>query len=461
MREQEQLFTPSPDQSGPILGGLLQRNDRVFVKKLSTNDRAWSFRPDVHQAGAYIPPPERDSGFFPRLIAKARSASRPGEAEIRECFFATEWPQHGILRESRLVHYTSKGTETHLTRLPKEAFRDLSPASYLVILPAGAGKEPGAYLCLTIDSASEEARLLEEVLSLEPDFLCGVRSPKDTLDQHRVAALSFVEQALAAFKKGKLAEFSVKYATIPPSAELAAMARKRFLDREGLTDLNPFSMERPGDAIRQISRGDEYDIFRDFQIKAKSLELVRMIVGDRAAGASIENVVTALIRDFQKVDALLLSASQQRRSRAGYSFEHHIEAMLVDGGIPFEKQAILEAKKRPDFVLPSLKLLKDKQRDRIEAVVLSAKTTLRERWKQVQREITNCDLFLATVDDSIAVNAIQDMRTLGIFLVVPETLKKSDITEYETQDNVIDFKTFFESEVATKRRPLWTKRRLA
>ena len=89
--------------------------------------------------------------------------------------------------------------------------------------------------------------------------------------------------------------------------------------------------------------------------------------------------------------------------------------------------------------------------------MLSAKTTLHERWKQVQREIGNADLFLATVDENIASNAIDDMSSIGITLVVPESLKASDTTEYKKHKSVINFKSFFEIEVKKKRMPCWKK----
>jgi len=43
----------------------------------------------------------------------------------------------------------------------------------------------------------------------------------------------------------------------------------------------------------------------------------------------------------------------------------------------------------------SLVVLKANERTFEEAMVLSAKTTLRERWKQVAMEKFNCALFLA------------------------------------------------------------------
>lgn len=101
--------------------------------------------------------------------------------------------------------------------------------------------------------------------------------------------------------------------------------------------------------------------------------------------------------------------------------------------------------------MPSLVVLKAEKRKYVEAMVLSAKTTLRERWKQVITEKLNCALFLATVDDRVSSDAIDDMNTQGIHLVVPESLKKSKETCYEKKINVITFREFFDEEISTKR----------
>lgn len=215
-------------------------------------------------------------------------------------------------------------------------------------------------------------------------------------------------------------------------------------------------MDKPGDALREISRGVEYEIFKELQSRGRALDLVRIILGDDPKAVSPEKALRAIILEYPRIDAILLSAAQQRKSRAGYSFEHHIEAMLEAGEVPFEKQVVIEAKKRPDFILPSLALYADPARiDSREALVLSAKTTLRERWKQVGTEMKNCELYLATVDENIAANAIEDMAAQGIKLVVPESLKTSDTTEYKKHSSVLSFKTFFEADIAVERWPLW------
>jgi hypothetical protein len=70
------------------------------------------------------------------------------------------------------------------------------------------------------------------------------------------------------------------------------------------------------------------------------------------------------------------------------------------------------------------------------------KTTLRERWKQVEREMSNRRLYLTTVDENIAGNAIEDMASMKITVVIPERLKKAKETEYAGYKNVITFQEF-------------------
>ena len=422
--------------------------DLIFLKKLSNNDRDWADNPDKHQAGVYVPQIERDSGFFPQLSTKDRE---PGQAEIREAFFRTEWPQTGDKKTTRLVNYTSKGVETHLTGVPRAAFSSLSPASWFVI---GRLQHDRGYLCLTIDSASEEAVLLLDAIGKTPDFSIGIIDVRQVSQAKHENILSFAEQLIRAWLSGQIDAFANGQGSIPATIELAALARGEFMNSVGLRSLDPFELEAPGDAIRTISRVIEWDLFRKFQWRERAIDLVRLLFGDQPRDLDSPTVISSLVDKIGSIDALMLSASQQRKSRAGYSFEHHIEAVLVDGRIPHQKQVILESKKRPDFVLPSLEYLRN-QTTGAAGLILSAKTTLRDRWKQVALEMKDADLFLATVDESISANSIEEMSSLGIVLVVPESLKVSDHTEYVRHDNVVDFRSFFRDEIRGTRLSSW------
>jgi hypothetical protein len=225
------------------------------------------------------------------------------------------------------------------------------------------------------------------------------------------------------------------------------MARGQFLERHGLAALNPFEIGNPGDALREISRNIEWDLFREFQRRERAVALVRIVMGDDPVTVDAAHVIRRLVDELPEIDRLMLSASQQRKSRAGYSYEHHIEAMLAGGGIPFEKQVIIEARKRPDFILPSLKFINAKKPEAETGLILSAKTTLRERWKQVEREKGKRALYLTTVDENIASNAIEDMASFGVHLVIPESLKDAKETEYEGHKNVLSFREFCDTVV--------------
>ena len=449
---QKDLFTER--EPGILLSRLLDECEFLFVKKLSLNDRDWARLPNKHQAGVYVPPRERDGGFFPPLVAKERND--PEADEIRETFFDIEWLEFDETRQARLVHYLSKGQETHMTRLPKPAFRDLAPASLIVM---GRDRD-GVYRAITLDSDGDDHEILSDILNLPPDFVSGLFTLRAVKREREEKVLTFIDEVIKAYFDGSIATLADKYGTMPATAELAATARNRFMSEQGLRSMDPFAMAKPGDAIRAINRGVEYEIFRELQMRGRAVELVRLVLGDDPKALTLEKALRSIIVEFPKIDAMLLSAAQQRKSRAGYSFEHHIEAMMIDGGVPFEKQVVIEARKRPDFILPSKALYDDAGRTNREALVLSAKTTLRERWKQVGQEMKNCDLYLATVDENIAANAIEDMASQGIVLVVPESLKNSDTTEYRKQASVISFESFFRSEIGTVRWPLWERRGL-
>lgn len=444
---QGELELNEPGIDAELISRLFDRCDRILVKKLSNNDRDWARFSNKHQAGVYVPHEQRDGGFFPDLQAKERDD--PDADEIRERFFTTIWPQFGNEeKRSRLVHYTSKGQETHLTRLPKDAFAELLPASFLIMGRIERDGQYG-YECLSIDSASEEADLLAEMLDLDADFLIGVYDPAQIKSKERERVLDFAEQVIAAWLAGQIDLFARENAAMPVTAELARMAREAFLESSGIDQINPFQMATPGDALREISRSIEWDMFRDFQRRERSVDLIRTILGDEPKQVTAPEVIRALIDQFPAVDALMLSASQQRKSRAGYSYEHHIEAMLAGGGIPFEKQVIIASRKRPDFILPSLAVFQ-KPDDAHPGLILSAKTTLRERWKQVEREKGKQELYLTTVDENVAGNAIEDMASFGVYLVIPESLKVSKTSEYEGQKNVLSFKEFCDQVVAPR-----------
>ena len=191
----------------------------------------------------------------------------------------------------------------------------------------------------------------------------------------------------------------------------------------------------------RISRDIEYTLYKRAELRQRAAQ---------AAGVLLrgQDPVTDLERGFGQLDALFLSAAQTRKSRAGRSFEQHVQRLLVDGRVRHQAQAVLGGR-RPDFVLPDVATL-NRAQDR-DTLILSLKTTLRERWKQLGLERLHAPVFLATVDDRVSTEAIADMAHIGIVLVVPESLKSSKEAVYEKQDEVITFRDFFHDQIRARR----------
>lgn len=454
MSEQRELFlTESPRVEEEAADGsplwwkiqaLAQQSDALLVKKLSRNDTSWAAEAGKHQAGFYIPRPIREAKFFPEL-----RADNPEKPHIFTAEVGVLWPQTGETTLSSMRHYSNKGPETHFTRLPKALFKGLTPASLLL---AGRFTSPVAgcgWWIVTLDSAGDEAELLETVLDLPVDFHHALFSPSSLTKTAHTAhdeLEALIDRFRFAIRNGTLGDVVREYATIPDPATIADQARQQWLQARGLTTFDPWEIEAPGDAIMEISRELEYQIYRRHELRRRAGELLSILCGT-------DDIVATVLRNYPQIDALFLSASQQRKTRAGRSFEYHIAAALRDGNIPFREQAVTGGR-RPDFVVPDLETLQlGRKRDWGGALVIAAKTTLRERWKQVSSESLHCPVFLATVDDRIPQSTIEELASLQITLVVPEGLKQSNETAYKVCSDVISFRMLFDKELAPYRCP--------
>ncbi|KAA3655571.1 MAG: EcoRII [Proteobacteria bacterium] len=415
------------------------KSQQLFVKKLARNDCSWADDPGKHQNGFYVPSEIRESGFFPEL-----KNVNPEKSHIFESSLPTVWPATGEVKRSNLKHYSNKGSEMHCTGVPKEAFADLTPASLLV---GGVLKEPlSGYIWhwfFTVDSGSDLAARIETSLDVGVSFLSGLFEPSILEGEGADELARLVAEIEEAMRSDTLADFIAAAGLMPTPEALAIQAQSRYMTKSGARSLDPFAIDSPGDALMEISRDIEFSLYKTAEMRFRAAEVIKIV-------SSGDDVVSTVVRNFGRLDALFLSASQQRKSRAGRSFENHIAKMLGDGRIAFEEQVVTGGR-RPDFVLPDLATLNNHERGSDDVLILSAKTTLRERWKQLALEKFRCGLFLATVDDRVSASAIDDMSTQGIHLVVPESLKKAKEACYAKKSNVISFREFFDDELAQKR----------
>ena len=126
------------------------------------------------------------------------------------------------------------------------------------------------------------------------------------------------------------------------------------------------------------------------------------------------------------VDAFIkfsLSVNNRRKSRAGFSFENHIVALLDAYSIKYDHTPETENKSKPDFIFPSIKLYRDTEYPAEYLTMLGAKTTAKDRWRQVLEEADRIERkHLITLEGAISENQTNEMMNRKLQLVVPKEI---------------------------------------
>jgi hypothetical protein len=153
---------------------------------------------------------------------------------------------------------------------------------------------------------------------------------------------------------------------------------------------------------------------------------------------SKEEIVHFLGTQFPTFDSFWLSLTQSRRARAGSTFEIILTLLFRRLDYPFVEQEIING--QPDFLLPSREHY---DRNAMDCIIFTAKRTLRERWRQIVTEGTRgLGFFLATIDEKISANQIEEMRRHRIYVVCSQEII-DHIPVYHREPNVINYESFF------------------
>jgi len=130
-----------------------------------------------------------------------------------------------------------------------------------------------------------------------------------------------------------------------------------------------------------------------------------------------------IVNGFQTVEEFINIANMalnRRKSRAGKSLEHHLSAIFDENTIPYKAQPTTEGNKKPDFIFPSETAYHDVNFPLDRLVFLGAKTTCKDRWRQIINEankIRNKHLF--TLQQGISAKQLDEMEAENVTLVVP------------------------------------------
>lgn len=178
---------------------------------------------------------------------------------------------------------------------------------------------------------------------------------------------------------------------------------------------------------------------RNTQSTHEMLVIIRDIFGDFSA------------RIFPYFYELGKSVTQSRRSRAGTAFEVIIQQLMIKFGYQYQDQQSLGARafkqkglgKIVDGILPNIQSYEQKRQ---KCLVVTMKTTLRERWQEVVEELQRTNvpsIHLLTLDQEISSNLLHMLENHNITLVVYKDIQQ----KHSHHNNIMSFESFFNIEV--------------
>ena len=205
-------------------------------------------------------------------------------------------------------------------------------------------------------------------------------------DKERIAINDFIESLTVDF---------------PSTIEMASAARtihNRVFNNISLTITNP-------DSILLRWTEEEFRLFR-------AIEQARYS--------------DTIFKGFKTVDDFIVFANtalNRRKTRAGKSLEYHLSAIFDKNKISYTSQCVTEGKKKPDFLFPSKEAYFDKTFSIEKICTLAAKTTCRDRWRQILNEanrLRDKNKYLCTMQQGITADQMDEMESEKVVLVVPE-----------------------------------------
>lgn len=189
---------------------------------------------------------------------------------------------------------------------------------------------------------------------------------------------------------------------LPKSHELSELARSR----------KPAApLEDPDDAL-MVWLTEEEHLFRTYE---RHLVRARLLQGFGDDGGDVDAFV-----------GFSLSVQNRRKSRVGFAFENHLGHLFKLHGLQFEKGSsknTTENRSKPDFLFPSFEAYHDDNFPEEKLFLLGAKTTCKDRWRQVLAEGDRLDIkYLVTIQAGISNSQLSEMKSKKLQLIVPKTI---------------------------------------
>lgn len=365
----------------------VQQSKAAWCRFITGNDTGAT---GSHQAGFYIP-----------KCASSLLFDTPGrKGEFKEKTVIVKW-QNDFTTESCMKYYGQKTrNEYRITRFGRDfPFLQDDNVGDLLILAKFSEEDYAGYVL----SSDEDIDEFFATFNLSPD------QTNQLID---VAGVVKPDVKIAQL----LQEFAAHFNSFPETRIMADGARDCFNRAYNIAD--EFLRDQPDDILLNWV-DTEYRLFRFMEEKVYA---------------------DIMSKPFGSIDSFVQMANEvlnRRKSRAGKSLEHHLSNIFTKNELLFEEQAVTEDNKKPDFLFPNGGCYHNLLFPADDLIVLGAKTTCKDRWRQVLTEADRVDVkYLFTLQQGISKNQLKEMNDSHLTLVVPH--KYIDDFPKEFQSDIID-----------------------
>ena len=344
---------------------------QAFCKFLSANDTG---KTGGHQAGIYISKPS-----IPILFNEAGV-----KGENKDKWVKIKW-QNDFETDSRFIYY-GRGTrnEYRITNFGRNfPFLKAEYTGALFILVKETESDYQAFILNTDD----EIEYFLDSLGISPAETNGL------INKDLVSSDAAEEMEIKKFIEGLNVDF--------PVSEVMSKAAQN-IENAVYNHIEYVRTQPDRKILNWINM--EYKLFK--------------AVEESRYGSFIKNGFSS-IEEFIRIANMVLN---RRKSRAGKSLEHHLSALFDGNCLKYSAQAVTEGNKKPDFIFPSAEAYHDRNFSADKLISLAAKTTCKDRWRQVINEadrLRDKTKYLCTLQQGISAAQMDEMHAENVVLVVP------------------------------------------
>lgn len=362
----------------------VQNSQNAFCRFITANDTG---KNGSHQAGFYIP----------KCAALLLFENAGVKGVNKDKFVNIKW-QDDFTTTSRFVYY-GQGTrnEYRITRFGKNFpfFEDDNVGDLLIIAQCNDYFYYGF--------------VLQRDQDIDDFFAFFNLSPERTNQLIDTSQANAPHQQLD-LNIRKLVDL---HADFPETRQMAQFARSIYNNAFNITD-ERICQTPDVHLLKWIDT--EYSLFRSFEEKVY---------------APVYSKPFQNCQELVKFSNIILN---RRKSRAGKSLEYHLATIFTAAKLEFEEQAVTEDNKKPDFLFPNSDAYHNLLFPTDSLVFLGAKTTCKDRWRQVLNEANRIETkYLFTLQQGISKNQLREMRHEHLKLVVPASYRPYFDKEFQPE----------------------------